>query len=208
MADMGDDAHPDFAGDADPELAGDAPPDLADDPVDDAAAGPARATAKRKGKRKKRRKRRCRKCGSVMSRKDRFCDSCGARWLSAEQQRHYRTKIEPAMQRGAKWIGVMGILYVFGGIVYYAMAEDPLVLVVNLVLAAIHAGLWHWAKRSLLPAAVSALVLFVTVHLLNAVMDPATLVQGVVVKVIFLVALARAMTAGLEARRLERGLDA
>ena len=58
-------------------------------------------------------------------------------------------------------------------------------------------GLFFWARRSPLPALITALALFVGVHILAAVIDPSTLVQGVFVKVLFVAALIVAIKASL-----------
>ena len=156
-------------------------------------------------RRKRKRKRRCGACGETLTKGDRFCDACGAVVMSDDEDSRYRREIEPALAKGRKWIAIVGVMYVFGGLVFYATTEEPLVLWINLALAAIHGGLWHWGKSNLLPAAISALVLFISVHLLNAVLDPTTIAQGILIKGIFIVVLARAVSAGLEARRLQRG---
>lgn len=77
-----------------------------------------------------------------------------------------------------------------------------MLLVVNLVLAGIYFGLWWWAKTKPLPATVIALILFITIHVVNAVMQPASLAQGVLVKILFTLALVRAITAANEERKL------
>jgi hypothetical protein len=144
----------------------------------------------------------CHGCGEALDPVDRFCDACGAKVLSEDELDHYRRKIEPAMQQGVKWIGGVAILYVLGGITFFLLTDDPAVLVLNLVLALIQVGLWRWSKRNLLPAAIVALVLYLTVHLADAVVDPTQIFRGIIVKVLFLMALWRAIHAGLEARKL------
>lgn len=86
-----------------------------------------------------------------------------------------------------------------------AIAHDrgqvKLLLLVNLVLGGIYLGLWRWAKANPFMAALTALILFISVHVISAVVEPKTLVQGVLIKVLFIVALVRAVKAGAEARR-------
>ncbi len=87
-----------------------------------------------------------------------------------------------------------------------AVAHDRgrvnLMLAINIAMAAIYLGLWWWAKRNPLPAALIALLLFITVTVINAVMEPTSMYQGVIVKVFFVVALARAIGAAKEERKL------
>lgn len=63
-------------------------------------------------------------------------------------------------------------------------------------------GLWIWARQSPLPAAIVGLVLYVSLVALNAFLDPATIAHGIIVKVIIVVVLIRAISAGLQHRQL------
>lgn len=86
-----------------------------------------------------------------------------------------------------------------------AIAHDrgqvKLLLLVNLVLGGIYLGLWRWAKANPFMAALTALLLFIGVHVISAAVEPKTLAQGFLVKIFFVVALVRAVKAGSEARR-------
>lgn len=77
-----------------------------------------------------------------------------------------------------------------------------LLLVTNIGLSVVYFGLWIWAKRKPFTAAVIALLLFLTVIVVNAVIEPKTLPQGIIVKILFIAALAKAISAGNEERRL------
>jgi RNA polymerase subunit RPABC4/transcription elongation factor Spt4 len=77
-----------------------------------------------------------------------------------------------------------------------------MLLAVNLALGALYLVLWWWAKTKPLPAAVIALLLFITTHVINAVMQPASIYQGILVKILFTLALVRAITAAKEERNL------
>lgn len=68
-------------------------------------------------------------------------------------------------------------------------------------------GLYLWARRSPFPAAICGLVIFVTVHALDALADPRTILQGILVKIIVIVVLARAVSAGVKHRQLMRNAE-
>ena len=144
----------------------------------------------------------CAQCGEAMPADARFCEHCGAKVLDEHEQDWHRTQIEPHLVKGRKWIGAVAILYALGGIVVFALTENGLVMGVNFALALIQTGLWFWAKSSLLPAAVTSLVLFVTVHLASAVIDPSTIVSGIFIKVVFVMVLLQTIRAGLQVRSL------
>lgn len=61
-------------------------------------------------------------------------------------------------------------------------------------------GLCFWARRSPLPAFITALCLFLMMHAASAIVDPKTIVQGIPVKVLFILA----MVAGIKAALAQR----
>lgn len=77
-----------------------------------------------------------------------------------------------------------------------------LLLIVNIALSVIYFGLWFWAKTKPYAAALVALLLFLTVIVISAVWEPSTLAQGILIKILFIAALAKAVMAGREERRM------
>jgi hypothetical protein len=77
-----------------------------------------------------------------------------------------------------------------------------MLLVVNIALSVIYFGLWFWAKSNPYAASLVALLLFLTVIVISAVYEPSTLAQGILVKILFIGALIKAVTAGREERRM------
>jgi hypothetical protein len=88
-----------------------------------------------------------------------------------------------------------------------AMAHDKgqvtLLLVINVALGLLYLGMWAYARKNPLAAAMIALLTFVTVHVVNAILEPKTIVQGIFVKILFVAALIGAVRAAFEARRLK-----
>lgn len=79
-------------------------------------------------------------------------------------------------------------------------AEPTQLLILNLLLAGIMAGLWVWSKRSPLPAIATALAVFVGVHFVSFLLEPSTLFQGIVIKILAIGALASGLKAAMQAR--------
>lgn len=84
--------------------------------------------------------------------------------------------------------------------------QVTLLLFVNIGLAIVYLGMWFWAKRNALAATVTALLLFITVIVANAVFEPKTVAQGIIVKVLFIGALAKAISAAQEERKIQAQL--
>jgi hypothetical protein len=81
------------------------------------------------------------------------------------------------------------------------VAREPLMaLGVNLLVAVLMAVLWLWARRAPLPAIACAFALFLIVHVGSALVDPSSILKGIIVKVIALVVLGKGLKAALAAR--------
>ena len=135
----------------------------------------------------------------------RFCEKCG----SPLHDDVFDVLHAPALREARTWMGRVAVLYVIGGLLFGAIAfsNDPAtgvgIVIINLMLAATQGGLWWWSKRAVFPAAVVSLALYVTVVLLDAVMDPMSLVRGWLIKILFIGALWKAIQAGLAVRRAQ-----
>lgn len=74
------------------------------------------------------------------------------------------------------------------------------VLISNAVLAAVMAALAVWGKRWPLPAVVVAMATYAVVIVMNAIADPATIGQGIILKVIIVAIFLRGIKAALTLR--------
>lgn len=68
-------------------------------------------------------------------------------------------------------------------------------------------GLAAWATTAPFPAAVTGLVLYVTLTVVDAIADPTAIFRGIIIKVLIIAALAKAVQAGLEHRNLRRRMQ-
>ncbi len=146
--------------------------------------------------------RQCAACGAGLG-EGQFCEKCGAdqKALSFEEDKAQMLHSGPlrSARSSLLWVGILtalGALLLFGA----SEGEDVVTLVIGLGIAVLYAGLWQWSKREALGATASGLGIFVTLQAAGAVVDPATLFQGVIVKVIVLVLLVRGVRAGVVLR--------
>jgi len=84
-------------------------------------------------------------------------------------------------------------------------ASIPVLAVLIFGIAAVFFALAIWARRNPFPAAITGLVLFLTVHLLDALADPSAIIRGLLIKIIVIVVLIRAISAGAKYRAIKRG---
>jgi hypothetical protein len=73
---------------------------------------------------------------------------------------------------------------------------------INYLMALVLFGLSFWARRSPFPAMLSALCLYLALIVLNAIIDPMTLIQGWLIKILFFAAMIGGIKAALRARNL------
>ena len=126
------------------------------------------------------------------------------------------TELESQVKKASGALLAVAILQCLGGVVLYflfdnmpGMEEVPaearmLVLVVAGAIAALFFGLYLWSRKNPFPAAVVGLVVFITIIAAAALMDPATICSGIIIKVIVLIILIRAVQAGVQHRRLKQ----
>ncbi len=79
--------------------------------------------------------------------------------------------------------------------------ETTMIFAVNYFLALIMFVLYLWARRSPFPAMVTALCVYLAVMVLNGILDPGSVFQGIIIKVVFV----GAMIAGIKASLAARG---
>jgi len=147
----------------------------------------------------------CKQCRHGNPSDQSFCESCGA----PLKDDWFDMLHAPALIEGRKWMRIVAIMYLVSGLAMGAITwsinpQNALGLIVlNVALSATQGGLWWWAKRSVFPAAVVSLTLYLTVILVDAIADPSTLARGWLIKFFFISALAKAIQAGLAVKRLQ-----
>ncbi len=130
-----------------------------------------------------------------------FCESCGK---SLESLREADDAIEQMLlkeaRKGAWALGIVAVLQAVG-----ALIMDPGNWVLwGLVL--VFAALAAWATRQPLVASAVGLGVFVLLHVTEAVVEPASIYKGIIMKVVVVVLLVGAIKSALRHRafRLER----
>jgi len=137
----------------------------------------------------------CSECSTEIITASKFCANCGFPENGDEKEKavfHAKKvmkkneimddhkKINSA-RNTLYWMA--GIFFVFG-LFYFFTTEDVGVLIVNTILSAIYLVLAFWSQKKPFAAILSALFLYVTVIVLNAIEEPLTLVQGILFKII------------------------
>lgn len=97
-------------------------------------------------------------------------------------------------------VALDGITYTVGALRDHLLWEQWSALVINLILAGVMTGLAIWGKRAALPAVLVATATYAVVNVANAIRDPATIAQGLLLKLVIVLFLAKGIKAGLALR--------
>lgn len=103
---------------------------------------------------------------------------------------------------------VAGIQFVFGFVLGFSGPEDSKWITIGIVsiFAAIFAALGFWANSKPYHAILTALILFVSLILLDVVFDPASAFRGIIFKVFIVFYLIKGLNNARETLRLKQAL--
>lgn len=176
----------------------------------------------------------CPHCGANNEGDAAFCAHCGQAVPTGESSgprfvddgvlpttdAGHALKTEQLAKQTKKAAGALlavGILQLVFGTCILAMGKQmfanvepgQLVMVLASVygMGVLYFGLFFWARRSPFPAAIVGLVIYVTMVLLDVLADPTSIWRGIIVKIIIILVLARAISAGAEHRKLLRQIQ-
>ena len=153
---------------------------------------------------------------------DAFCESCGYPLNGNEDERNsfisdrnYKhlelAEIDTKVRKATNSLYVLAAFTVVMGIIYYAATAEyanPLsVLTTNLVLAAIYLGLALWSKKQAVAAILSGLILFSVIQVVNMIVDPSTIVKGIIVKVAVIIYLIKGVQSAFDAQKIKKELN-
>ena len=144
----------------------------------------------------------CTICKTPMQSLNVFCPECGFPENGTDKdvaQFHARNAMQKNQHMDAdkKIKSARNVLYVMAGITvlfgvfYFFMGQDIAVLVTNVVLGIIYLLLGSWTSKKPLAAILLGLLLYLTTIIISAILDPATLIKGVIFKIIIIAYLAK-----------------
>jgi hypothetical protein len=125
----------------------------------------------------------------------------------AESQ--HKTTHKQTVKSGRGYILAIAIIQLVLGFVFFALTraatvnapiKNQAVLLSGAItvsaLGLIYIGLWMWAKYAPFAAALVALILYVSVLALDAVVAPEQIAQGILIKILFIAGLSKAVKSG------------
>lgn len=160
----------------------------------------------------------CSNCNSPISPEEVYCSNCGYPENGDEKekdkfQRRIDAKkgllkeVKKEVKKGKNTLIVLGILNAIAGIYYGFVVEDVLTGVIEGILGIVYLGLSIWSDKQPFGALLSALILYLTLVLLLAILEPVTIFQGIIWKILIIGFLVRGIKSGHEAKNIYKELD-
>jgi len=139
-----------------------------------------------------------------------FCEVCGTSMTEVAAAERMADEAEASVmlervKKARTALIIVGAFQVLGTVFMFALGNtDEVTAGIMFGVAAVFFGLAWWASKNPFGAAVVGLVLFVTIHLGDAVLDPTAIYKGIIVKVIVVVILVKAIRDGLAYRAFQK----
>lgn len=157
----------------------------------------------------------CPNCSAEIDGNPMYCVSCGfpLNGTEKEKSKFYaeqamtKSKVKDApkkIRQARNTLFIVGGLQLLFGIVVYFMADATEELIAGAVLFLIYLGLGFWSQKKPLIALILGLLLYLSLIILSAVVDPTTITSGVLVKVIIIVFLGKGINSARELKKQEQ----
>lgn len=162
---------------------------------------------------------RCGTCYKDVSADDAFCQNCGYPLKGTDQeQKDFRLQhdfrsidlnnyTEKTRKAGNSLYWLAGI-FVFSGLVFYFTKQDTegavATLITNLILAMIFLGLARYSRKKPLACIMSGLALYAIIVILNAIVDPVSIVRGIIFKIVIIGLLVNGLKSALEVEKMKK----
>ena len=165
----------------------------------------------------------CKACSAKAEADDTFCTNCGYPLHGTEEEQRYFISVRDAkiidlseaqkqIRRSSVALYIIGGLTAVAGLAIYAVNKNEearsSLLITNLILGAIFAGLGFWCNKKPLTAIISGASLYALMFILNAVLNPLTILSGTIFKIIIIGLFIRGIKSAIEAEKLKKELNA
>ncbi|XLS29435.1 hypothetical protein ACJD0Z_01120 [Flavobacteriaceae bacterium M23B6Z8] len=155
----------------------------------------------------------CRHCSAFVQLDERFCAECGYPENGTDKERsHFIAKKvmnkrkgdleNKRIKSGRNLLFILSaLIFLIGTFTAYMANGDLSIFVENTILALIYFGLGLWSSKKPFISLLLALLLYLTITLINAIVDPSTLIRGIIFKGIVIAFLGKALYAAFEQKK-------
>jgi hypothetical protein len=161
----------------------------------------------------------CSLCGTELAEIEIFCSNCGypekgtdsdKKKFNANQQINEIDYNEAKRKiNNAKYIlfVIGGLNLILGFVLGFKMENSNAVIIESVIIAVIYVGLGFWCNSKPLPAIIAGLILYLTLIILNMIIDPITIIQGIIWKIVIIGAFIKGISAAREAQELLKKIN-
>ena len=153
----------------------------------------------------------CSKCSTPMKVEQKFCVSCGypengtrqekASFVAKAVLERSKAREAPKKIKSARTIlfVISGLAFLYGIIIFFTN-EDSAALISSGILSLIYLGLGFWSQEKPLVALVLGLLVYLTITVLNGILEPTTVYKGIILKLFIIVYLSKGINSALVLR--------
>lgn len=154
----------------------------------------------------------CENCAAEVNAHQKFCSQCSFpangsedekrsfRLLVSSRKRFLKDANEKIKSGKIIIYALAGLYFVFG--LFFGFANDDIAtMIVYLVCTVIYLILAAWSSNNPFGAILTALIIYVTIHVLSAFVDPATIFSGIILKIVFISAFVKGIRSAQEAQK-------
>lgn len=160
----------------------------------------------------------CENCGTVGETTKKFCSKCSFptggteeektsfRLLVSSRKRFLEVANDKTKRAKIVIYILAGIFFVFGLVIGF-LSDDFETMIVNLFLSVLFLVLAAWSNRNPFGAILTAFIIYLTIQVANVFIDPATLLQGIIIKIVVIAAFVKGIRSANEAQGYLKELE-
>lgn len=160
----------------------------------------------------------CENCQEVSKDNPKFCPQCSfPNGGTEDEKRSFRLTVSSRKRLLSdaedKIKGAKNIIYIIAGLtflmgLYMGLGLDDFAsMVVNFILCLIYLIMAAWSNKNPFGAILTAFIIYITIHVINAFFDPTTLIQGIILKIVFIGGFIKGIRSAQEAQGFMKELE-
>ncbi|WP_121811839.1 zinc ribbon domain-containing protein [Mucilaginibacter kameinonensis] len=161
----------------------------------------------------------CAHCNADSKAEDTFCTQCGypLKGTEAEQNKFISERqveeidmftYNKTLRQASNTLYYLAGVFIFAGLIYFFIHKDEVdvvsVVITNIIMAAIFLVLGAYSKRKPLACLISGLSLYVIVQVLNAIIEPISIAQGIIIKIVIIGYMIKGIKSAMEIEKIRK----
>jgi len=160
----------------------------------------------------------CEHCNAINGPLNKYCSQCSYpirgsdeekasfRLTVSSRRRFLGDAMDKVKSARNAILGLAALFFIFGLFVGFGM-DDFATMIANLILCVIYLVLAVWCNQNPFGAILTAFIIYLTLIVVNMLIDPATLFQGIIIKVVIIAWLAKGIRSAHEAKGYLKELE-